>query len=146
MKRRRPVEEAAVILAVILKRSGLVEARISDQTIRLISGRKRLEGSFRQNLKDELAEYGLEIIRFDGGDQALIRVSALEAAHTITAGKTLSSEEMDMMRAGEPIDLKQFLNELGEEQVTVEEPATTDVPPGELVERPRGGDAGLPLH
>jgi hypothetical protein len=115
MKQRRSVEETAVILAVILKRSGLDEARMSDQTIRLVSGRKRLEGSFRQNLKDELAEYGLEIIRFDNGDQALIRVSALEATNAVTATDTLKPEELETIRAGDPVDLKRMLNELGDD-------------------------------
>lgn len=145
MKQRRPVEETAVILAVIFKRSGLEEARISDQTIRMVSGRKRLEGSFRQNLKDELAEYGLEIVRFDAGDQALIRVSALEAAYTVTAAKTLNAEELETIRAGEPIDVKPFQSELGEEQDMVEEPASADdFPPGESLPQPqqRGGDQG----
>jgi hypothetical protein len=122
MKQRRSVEETAVILAVIFKRSRLGEARMSDQTIRMVSGRKRLEGSFRQNLKDELGEYGLEIVRFDAGDQALIRVSALEAAGTVTATETLKPEEMEAIRAGDSLDLKQLLNELGEDgQDTVEE-------------------------
>ncbi|MEN3295945.1 MAG: hypothetical protein V7642_5198 [Burkholderiales bacterium] len=115
MRQRRTVEETAVILAVILKRSGLDEARISDQTIRLVSGRKRLEGSFRQNLKDELVEYGLEIVRFDNGDQALVRVSALEAANAVTATNTLKPEELEKIRAGDPVDLKQMLNELGDD-------------------------------
>jgi hypothetical protein len=115
MKQRRSVEETAVILAVIFKRSGLGEARMGDPTIRMVSGRKRLEGSFRQNLKDELGEYGLEIVRFDAGDQALIRVSALEAASALTAAKTLTPEEMEALRAGDSLDLKQLLNELGED-------------------------------
>jgi hypothetical protein len=133
MKQRRSVEETAVILAVIFKRSGLGEARMSDQTIRMVSGRKRLEGSFRQNLKDELGEYGLEIVRFDAGDQALIRVSALEAASTVTATETLKLEEMEAIRAGDSLDLKQLLNELGEdgqdtvEEETPERPAHQDV-------------------
>jgi hypothetical protein len=122
MKQRRSVEETAIILAVIFKRSGLGEARMSDQTIRMVSGRKRLEGSFRQNLKDELSEYGMEIVRFDSGDQALIRISALEAANTVTAAKTLTPEEMETIHAGEPVDLKRLLGELGDDQQdTVEE-------------------------
>lgn len=146
MKQRRTVEETAVILAVILKRSGLDEARISDQTIRLVSGRKRLEGSFRQNLKDELVEYGLEIVRFDNGDQALVRVSALEAANAVTASNTLKPEEMERIRAGDPVDLKQLLNELGEDgpEMIVQEEMPLPPPPMHHEVRYPGGGAGAP--
>jgi hypothetical protein len=116
MKQRRSVEETAIILALIFKRSGLAQARVSDKTIRLISGRKRLEGSFRQNLKDELGEYEMEIVRLDTGDHALIKVSALEAAEPVTAAKTLTPEQMERLRTGEPFDLKQLSDELGEDE------------------------------
>jgi hypothetical protein len=116
MKQRRSVEETAIILALIFKRSGLGQARMNDKTIRLVSGRKRLEGSFRQNLKDELGEYGMEIVRLDTGDHALIKVSALEAAEAVTAAKTLTPEQLQRLRDGEPFELKQLLNELGEDE------------------------------
>src|SRR3982074_2230139 len=83
MKQRRSVEETAIILALIFKRSGLAQARVSDKTIRLVSGRKRLEGSFRQNLKDERGEYEMEIVRRATGAHARIKVSALEAAEPV---------------------------------------------------------------
>jgi hypothetical protein len=88
---------------------------MSDKTIRLVSGRKRLEGSFRQNLKDELGEYGMEIVRLDTGDHVLIKVSALEAAEVVTAAKTLPPEHLERLRTGDSFEPKQLLSELGEE-------------------------------
>ena len=125
MKQRRSVEETAVLLALVFKRCGLAQARVSDKTIRLVSGRKRLEGSFRQNLKDELGEYGMEIVRLDTGDHALIKVSALEAAEAVTAAKTLTPEQLERLRAGEPFELKQLSDELGEDE---QEPVQEESP------------------
>jgi hypothetical protein len=55
-------------------------------------------------------------------------VSALEAASALTAAKTLTPEEMEALRAGDSLDLKRLLNELGEDGPDAAEEETPEGP------------------
>ncbi|MGD0958886.1 MAG: hypothetical protein ABSB19_03685 [Methylomonas sp.] len=102
MSRIRTSEETAVILAALLKKADATRARISDKTIKLVSGRKRLEGSFRISLDADIAEYGYIIVKLESGSQAIVKISALESAKTITVKKMFSSDEIRALRNKTP--------------------------------------------
>ena len=115
MGRIRTSEETAIILAVMMQRAEITRARISDKTIRLVSGRKRLEGSFRVNLNTDIAEFGFVIVPLDSGGQAIIKVSALEAAKSLTSVKVLKADEIQTIKKGTtPQLMDRFREELNE--------------------------------
>jgi hypothetical protein len=97
----RTSEETAVLIAAMM--GDATRARVSDKTIRLLSGRRRrLEGSFRQRLNDDLAEYGYVVVALPAGGQTVVRISALEAAKTLTAVKAFTRDELREIRLGTP--------------------------------------------
>ncbi len=76
----RTVEETALLLSLILKRSEQTRARISESTIRKVAGRRHLRGAFVNMLKDQLDILGLSMSELDRGGYGLIRASILEGA------------------------------------------------------------------
>lgn len=122
MKKLRTSEETAVILAALLKKAEVTRARISDKTIKLVSGRSRLEESFRVNLNNDISEYDYIIIRLGSGGQAAIKISSLEAAKTVTAKRVLSNAEIQSLTKGNPdIDAYRKFIEDGEEHEDINE-------------------------
>ena len=73
-----PVERVAYLLALMLKRSNKTKGRISEKTLRIISGRQRLRGAFHINLYENLANLGLEIVELDRGGYALYHRSIID--------------------------------------------------------------------
>lgn len=115
-----PSDETAVILATMMYRAEMTRARVSDKTIRLVSGRKRVEGSFRVRLNEDMAELGFVIVPLESGGQAVVKISALEAAKTLTASKVLSELELkDLKRGTLDVDrLRSQLDEGNDEELT----------------------------
>ena len=74
------IETVALRLAVLLKRTGKTRARVSDKTLRILSGRTTLRDAFVINMRSVLEEYGVVAVRLDRGGFALIATSALEGA------------------------------------------------------------------
>src|SRR5690606_16820080 len=85
--------ETAIILALVLKRSGQNRARLSAKTIKLAGGRKNLRGAFVVELADALAEYGWTISELDIGGFGVIRTKSLEAAKAVAIRSKLSAKE-----------------------------------------------------
>src|SRR5262249_47377114 len=113
MRKLQTSEETAIILAVMMSRKQATRARISDRTIRLISGRKRLEASFRLSLNDDLAQFGFIMVGLDSGGQAVVKIAALEAAKPITAAKVLDTKELQALKRGS-LQIEPFRRELGD--------------------------------
>jgi hypothetical protein len=81
----RPNETTvAARIAVLFKRHGKTRARISDKTLRIISGRSTIRDAFLSKLRSELEELGICAIQIDRGGFALVSISALDGAPPIT--------------------------------------------------------------
>ncbi len=88
----RTAEETAVLLAVMLKRSGETRARISGKTIRKISDRRHIRAAFINMLTQHLDDLGLNMSELERGGYGLVRASVLEGAKTITAKNYLRED------------------------------------------------------
>lgn len=73
-------EMTALRLAVLIKKSGKPRARISDKTIRILSGRRTLRESFTVAVRTKLEDLGIVSIRLDRGGYAMVMATALEGA------------------------------------------------------------------
>lgn len=104
-----PVERVAYLLALMLKRSNKTKGRISEKTLRIISGRQRLRGAFYISLYENLASLGLEIIELDRGGFALFYRSILEGVPVLRAKDLIPREE----RAS--LSLEDIIKELDDE-------------------------------
>jgi hypothetical protein len=81
MKPKYPsIETVALRLAVLLKRTEKTRARVSEKTLRILSGRTTLRDSFVVSIRNVLEDLGVVSVRLDRGGFALIATSALEGA------------------------------------------------------------------
>jgi hypothetical protein len=81
MKPKYPsVETVALRLAVLLKRTEKTRARLSEKTLRILSGRTTLRDSFIVSIRNALEDFGVVSVRLERGGFALIATSALEGA------------------------------------------------------------------
>ena len=104
-----PVERVAYLLALMLKRSNKTKGRISEKTLRIISGRQRLRGAFHINLYENLANLGLEIVELDRGGYALYHRSIMEGVPVLTAKNLIPREERISL------SLEEIIKELDDE-------------------------------
>ncbi|WP_186116280.1 hypothetical protein [Burkholderia gladioli] len=74
------IETVALRLAVLLKRTTKTRARVSEKTLRILSGRTTLRDSFVISVRNALEDFGVVSVRLDRGGFALISTSALEGA------------------------------------------------------------------
>jgi|SRR5947209_18246416 hypothetical protein len=88
----RTVEESALLIALLFKRSEQKRARLSTATIRRLSGRKNIRRSFLCVLEGGLDDLGLILVELDRGGYGLIAASSLDGAPAITAKKYLPKE------------------------------------------------------
>lgn len=109
--RRVPTETVALLLAVMLHRSGKARGRISDKTLRLVAHRKSLRGAFETELRGWLENYDIWFAPLDRGGWVLVAKSALEGAPSITAANFIRSELALLER--ESLDPDQLLEEIG---------------------------------
>ena len=108
---KRTMEQTALLVATLLKRSGKRRARISEKTIRVLSKRKTLRDSFKELLRGELDDLGIHLVQLDRGGFALIAISALEGAEPINAKEYLA-DELKTLKKGVHDD---FFDELRKE-------------------------------
>lgn len=91
--------QTAILLAVILNRSGQNRARLSGKTIKILGQRRNLRQAFSTQVIDALIEYGWALFETGGGYSA-VRISTLDAAKPVTAKNGLSKQERDALREG----------------------------------------------
>lgn len=96
----RSVQQAAILLAIILNRSGRSRARVSAKTIKFVGDRGHLRTAFLAQLTDILAEYSWTLSEIDSGGYAAIRTKALEAAKPVTAKRYLTDDERRALKNG----------------------------------------------
>jgi hypothetical protein len=99
MDRQHTPAETALLIALLLKRSGQERARISTETLRNVSARRHIRGAFVHLLIEHLKYLGLILIEIDRGGYALIPSSALHAAPAISARKYLL-DDLDRLHQG----------------------------------------------
>jgi hypothetical protein len=85
----KTAEETALLMALLLKRSEQTRARISEATIRKLSGRRHIRSAFISMLLQHLDDLGLNMSELDRGGYGLIKASVLEGAPAVTAKKHL---------------------------------------------------------
>ena len=68
----------ALLLALMVHRQKKARARISEKTLRFVSRRSTIRGSFLSDLRRELEDIGYVLVSLARGGYALIAISALE--------------------------------------------------------------------
>lgn len=102
-----------MLLALLLKRSEQTRARISEETIRKLSGRRHIRSAFVGMLLQHLDDLGLNMSELGRGGYGLIKASVLEGAPAITAKKHLL-DVLSKLDQGK-IDFDDVRSELSEE-------------------------------
>ena len=108
---RTTSRETALLLALLFKRAETNRARLSEMTLRKLSGRKRLRSAFITELRDQLDDLDFAFLEIERGF-AMIPLSALNGAPAITAKKHLPGIAARIIK-GEDIDFKEIEAELG---------------------------------
>ena len=106
--------ETALLLAVLLKRSGERRARVSEKTLKLLGQRKRLRSAFVVDISKNLADFGLCIIELDAGGFGIVRAKSLEAAKAITVKRLMTSEERAYIKGGALGEFKEEFKKVSE--------------------------------
>lgn len=105
-------DTVALLLAVLLHRSGKSRARISEKTLKNLSGRTRcLRDAFIAEVQGWAEEYGVIMVRLQRGGFALMSIEALEGAPAVMA-KTFLADEHAQLKQGS-LDTEALLEELG---------------------------------
>lgn len=91
--RLRTVQQTALLLAVLLKRSDQNRIRVSNKTVVELRGGK-LYAAFVVSLRTELEDLGVCLAELDRGGFGLLKISSLEGAKPVTPEKVFTSEEL----------------------------------------------------
>lgn len=100
---KRSARNTALLLAVILKRSGQKRARISAKTLRLLGRRKNLRSAFVIEIITALADYDWVLFELASGGYGAIEAKALEAAKSVTAVTWLDADERSTLRENDEL-------------------------------------------
>lgn len=92
MTKYRRSETVALLLAVMLLRSGKTRGRVSEKTLKLVARRTNLRGAFETEVRDWLNSYNVWFLPLDRGGWALVAKSALEGAPPLTAVNYIKAE------------------------------------------------------
>lgn len=97
---RRSAYETALLIVVIVVRSGQNRARISAKTVRILSGRRNLQASFMTAVATETLDLGYAFFSIAVGGFGCIQVQALETAKAVTAKARLTAQERNDLSGG----------------------------------------------
>jgi hypothetical protein len=109
----RTPEETALLIALLLKRSEQKRARISVDTVRRLSKRKRIRVSFIEMLRCHLDDLGVILVELERGGYGVIPSSILDGAPVITAKKYLT-KELELIKQ-KPSYFDKIREEIGDE-------------------------------
>lgn len=116
----RTPDETAILLTVIIKRSGQKRARVSAKTIKLLARRSKLRTAFLELLMDAVLLRDYALVELESGGFGMIEVSSIQAAPAITARRYLSDDEREALRDGS-LDFQELVQEIGEPDVPTED-------------------------
>jgi hypothetical protein len=112
---KRSTERTAILVATLLKRSGQRRARISENTIRVLSKRKTLRDSFKERLRADLDDIGIHLVELGRGGFGIIPINALDGAPAITAKKYMPDELRKLKKGDDDIFFEKLRNEVDED-------------------------------
>jgi hypothetical protein len=118
---KRTTEQTAVLVALLLKRSGQRRARISENTIRVLSKRKTLRDSFKERLRSELDDLGVHLVQLERGGFGVIPINALNGAPAITAKKFLTEDLKRLKKSDGEAFFERLRDEVDDEEDEGEE-------------------------
>ena len=104
-------ESVALLLALLLKRAEKTRARISDKTLRSVSGRVTIRDAFIADVRSWLEEVGVMMVRLERGGYALVAISALEGAPPILGKDHIGTERQELSKG--TLKLSAIWEELG---------------------------------
>jgi hypothetical protein len=85
----RSPREAAILLALLFKRSGQKRARLSERTIKVAGDRLRLRGAYFDAVQEYLGKLGLVLIELPKGGFCVWPETTLAGAPTVTFKRTM---------------------------------------------------------
>ncbi|WP_338679966.1 hypothetical protein OPV09_27370 [Janthinobacterium sp. TB1-E2] len=91
MPNRKP-SEVALMIIVLLVRSGEKRGRISKKTLQLVSKRSVIRASFVVKLQSIMDDYGYIFTEIDGGGYGIMPSQSLRAAKAITVKNHCNDE------------------------------------------------------
>jgi hypothetical protein len=106
--------QTGLLLAVLFKRAEASRARLSETTVRKLSGRSNLRTVFISELRDALDDLGFAFFEIERGF-AMVPLAALNGAPPITA-KRFMPDIAASIEKGKPIDFEKLERELGLDQ------------------------------
>jgi hypothetical protein len=111
----------ALLIALMMHRSGKVRGRISEKTLRWVSRRSTLRTAFMSELVTWLADLGVVAVALDRprGGYALVAISALAGAPSLLARDHIADELKNAIRGN--LDEAAIWKELGYEENDEEE-------------------------
>jgi hypothetical protein len=112
---KRSTEQTAVLVALLLKRSGQKRARLSENTIRVLSRRRTLRDAFKERLRAELDDIGLHLVQLERGGFGIIPINALDGAVAITAKKYLSDDLRKLKKSDDDAFFEKLRREVDED-------------------------------
>jgi hypothetical protein len=113
--------DTALLLATMLHRSERTRARISDQTLRVVSRRTTLKAAFRTSVVEWAAEFGLIMYPLEQrGGYGLLKATSLEGAPPLRSGQ-LIRDELRTFRTTSTIDQEALYAELGLQEEEAED-------------------------
>jgi hypothetical protein len=112
---KRSTERTALLVGLLLKRSGQRRARISENTIRVLSRRKTLRDAFKERLRSELDDIGIHLVQLERGGFGVIPINALDGAPAITAKKYLADELKALKKNDDDALFKKLQKEVDED-------------------------------
>jgi hypothetical protein len=86
----RTIEQTALLITLLFRKSKAKRARVSERTIRVLSKRTNLRTAFLDSLNRALDDLGIHMIELERGGFGLIPVSALDGAEPILAKDHIS--------------------------------------------------------
>lgn len=112
--------QTALLLALLVKRSGERRVRVSAKTFKMLSGRKQLRSSFVVDVSEHLqGDFGVYLTELDTGGYGLIYAKSLEAAKAALGTKLLTQEELSLLKRREDLNwtgLEEELTDLDDEE------------------------------
>jgi hypothetical protein len=115
----RSPHEAAILLAVLFRRSGQKRGRLSQSTVKLAGDRLRLKGAYLEAVQDHLEKFGLVLIDLPNGGLAIWPTSTLEGAPAITFKRYMPGE-IDKLRRN-PAYISKLAEELEPDETQSDE-------------------------
>src|SRR5438105_3697775 len=107
------VQQTAVLVAVLFKRSGEKRARVSEKTIRRLAKRSHLRTVFLKQLLDHIDDLGLTMTELPRGGYGILPSSALEGAKPITAKRYMAEDLKNLEQR--KVDFEELAAELEEQ-------------------------------